>query len=228
MIILIIMDKNNIEEKLSELKKSKEILDNLVKRMWEADNQKLFWVDLFCLWIISRTNLLIAGFSDLLINKNFISSSSLIRLHLDSLLQLFWVWLVDKPHDFAKHKMDWGQTWHYKDKDWNKMKDWYLRKKFFESEDNKIFLGLKDIYSETSWFIHFSDKHILSQISLLKDWKFTMVLSDKMNHIPLNKENEAINAMLLITWWIIKYINSWIYTKENPHLCKKYKILWKK
>jgi len=30
------------------------------------------------------------------------------------------------------------------------MKDWYLRKKFFESEDNKIFLGLKDIYSETS------------------------------------------------------------------------------
>jgi len=36
------MDKNNIEEKLSELKKSKEILDNLVKRMWEADNQKLF------------------------------------------------------------------------------------------------------------------------------------------------------------------------------------------
>lgn len=210
-----------IHKKILALKESKVFLDEMAERMLKADDKKMFWVDLLCIWIISRTHLLIAWFCDLIKNKNFLSASSLIRLHLDSLLQLYWVWLVDKPHDFANHKMNWNKTDKYSDKEWKIMKDWYLREKFFNDENNKDFYRLIDVYSETSWFIHFSDKHIFSSITSMKKWKFEMVLSDKMEYIPLEKEYEAIECMILITWWIVKYIHSWIITKENPKLCKK-------
>lgn len=209
-----------IAQKISALKESKDILDKMTEKMWKADEKNIFWVDLLCTWIISRTNLLVKWFCDLLENKNFLSASSLIRLHLDSLLQIYWIWLVERPHDFAQYKIEWKQTSKYKDRDWKLMKDIYLREKFFSDINNKDFNRLEYVYSETSWFIHFNDKHIFSSLTSMKDWEFTMIISDKMEHIPLDQEYEAIECMILITWWILKYIHSWIITKENPHLCK--------
>lgn len=210
-----------INQKIYALKESKDFLNKMTERMWKADDKNIFWVDLLCIGIISRSHLLISGFCDLIKNKNFLSASSLIRLHLDSLLQIYWIWLVSDPHNFAQHKLEWKQTSKYKDRNWKLMKDWYLRENFFSDVNNKDFKRLVNVYSETSGFIHFSDKHIFSSMDSMKDWKFTMVLSDIMEHIPLEKEYEAIECMILITWWIVKYIHSWIITKENPELCKK-------
>lgn len=218
-----IINDEYIENRIKSLESSKDEFNELIKNMIEADDRNLFLTDMFCLGIINRSLLWVKGFTDLLKNKNFISSASLIRLHLDTLLQLYSVWLVAEPNNFVIKKMKWKQTNTMKDKKWNRLTDWYIKKEFFNDINNKDFLSLEKVYSETSWFIHFSDKHIFSPITSSEWWTFGMMLSDKMEHVPIDKECEAIEVMILITKWIMKYICWWIYTKEHPELTKGFK-----
>lgn len=67
--------------------------------------------------------LLISGFADLIEKKNFISAVSLIRLHFDSLLQFYAVFLVNKPHEYARKKLNGKHTRELKDRNNIKMTD---------------------------------------------------------------------------------------------------------
>ncbi len=96
------------------------------------------------------------------------------------------------------------------------MSDSYLMKTFLDDVNNSEFLELKDVYIETSWFVHFSNKHIFSSFNNIEWNNFEAKISDKMENIPLEKENEAIETMILITRWIFKYLIGWIHTKNNP------------
>jgi hypothetical protein len=168
----------------------------LSEDMLRADNKNLYPMDFFCLWIVHRSLFIISWFYDLIKNKNFICALSLIRLHLDSLLQLYWAYIVNNPHDFVNKIMIWKETREINDKDWNKMTDWYLRKVFFRDKNNNEFIWLEKVYEETSWFIHFSNKHIYSTLKSQKWNKFELLLSDEMD-APLNKNMK----LSIVCWW---------------------------
>jgi len=200
-----------IDEKLKFLKSSKDEFYSLAQKMLKADNGKLFLLDLYTIGIMNRSVLLIKGFSDLIENNNFLSAAPLIRLHLDSLLQFYAAFIVKDPHDFSQKKMSGKQSNNLKDSNGEKLTDGYLAGLL--SKENG-FEWVKNVYKETSKFIHFSDKHIFSSAQNKKNNKFSFVISDKLD-VPASAQNEAIDAMIEITQGLFKYIYGWIHTKQN-------------
>lgn len=211
-------EKELFEYNIEFLKTAKDQFFAIYKEMIWWDCKELYELDLLATGIINRSLLLISWFNNLIENKNFLWAVSLIRLHLDSLLQLYAVFIVSDPHWFCNKKIKWKHTKDLKDRKWQKMTDWYLLKTFLADQNNKEFINLKDVYSETSWFIHFSDKHIFTSFSSINWNNFWILLSDKMENIPYEKQNEAFEIMIKITQWIFKYLIGWSYTKNTTYL----------
>lgn len=182
----------------------------MIQSAWWA----IFWVDLLMLWVAKRSMLLISWFLMLMKNKNFLSAASLVRLHLDSLLQIYWAYMVDSPEEYAVHKIKWWETRDYQDKKWNKMTDAYIRKCFFADPNNSEFLPLENVYSETSWFVHFSDKHIYMLFSKREKRNFELSMWPTME-VNWEEETQIMLCMITITYGILEYTEWWIRRKNS-------------
>jgi hypothetical protein len=123
----------------------------------------LYAIDFYISGIISRSLSLIYGFETLILSRNFVAAAHLVRPHLDNFLRLNAVWLTKDPHDFAFKVWKGEQVGNLKDRDGNLMKDWYLKDKATEH-----YPWMKNVYDETSGFVHFSNKHIKNATSLVK------------------------------------------------------------
>lgn len=198
---------------IESLEEGKKLLLEEWMKMFKADEWRLFSLDFFVLGILKRSVLLISWFVTLIKAKNFLSAVSLIRLHLDSLLQLYWARVVKNPHEYSLHKIKWLETRDYKDKEWKKMTDSYLKNIFFSDKNNKEFYGILDVYSETSWFIHFSDKLIFMAMNNI-EWDFFQSSIWSEMDVWDDANEDAIRTMVIITWWLLKYVNSRVITKN--------------
>lgn len=178
--------------------------------MLRANHGNVFPLDLFMIGILKRTMFLNSGFDLLMSKRNFVSAASLIRLNLDSLLQLHASTLVSNADDFAMKKLAGKQTNNAKDRDGNKMNDGYLVRSLGNQEG---FRWIKSVYKETSRFVHFSEKHILISAKEGKDFTFSFEISDEME-IPQEREVEARKAMEQITRGIVLYTKSWTAQKN--------------
>jgi len=196
--------KNNKLQKdklLNLLESGDEEYNKIVLDMFEADEKNIYPLDLFLLGIVKRSMSLISGFLLLMKKDNYLSAAPLVRLHLDNLLQIYAIFIVKYPHTLATNIMRGKkQMKEYRDKDGKNMSDNYLANKFFSNKKNKEFISLKKVYSESSKFIHFSEKHIFSIISSIddKNGKFSFSISDELK-IPIEKELEIIECMTEIT-----------------------------
>jgi len=186
------MDKE-ILENLKFLNSSKNKYEELAIKMLKADNGKIYPLDLFFLGITKRSLSIISGFTILIEKNNFLSATPLIRLHMDNLLQIYAMFLVDKPHEIATNLMRGRKRMKdYKDRCRHNMTDSYLSRQFFSDYQNEDFLELVNVYKETSKFIHFSDKHILSIASSIKGDSFKFVISEDQSEIPKEKIIESV------------------------------------
>ena len=205
-----------IDNNIKHLRSSKEEFFWFYTEMSNGGNGIVFPLDLLATWIVHRSLLIISAFTDLIEKKNFISAASLVRLHLDTLLQFYAAFIVRDPHKYALDKIKWKHTNDLKDRNGKQMTDWYLVQRFLEDGNNKEFGSLRYVYKETSGFIHLSDKHIFSAQTKHEWNNISFCISDRMEHISLDKENEAILVMIEITKWIFKYLIWWIHSKNNP------------
>lgn len=211
--------KNNKLQKdklLNLLKSGDEEYNKIVLDMFEADEKNVFPLDLFLLGIVKRSLSLISGFLLLMKKSNYLSAAPLVRLHLDNLLQIYAMFIVKDPHVLAINIMRGKkQMKEYRDKDDKNMSDNYIANKFFSNKKNEEFIGLKEVYSESSKFIHFSEKHIFSIISSIdnKNGKFSFAISDEVK-VPVEKEIEIIKCMVEITRAQFKYLIGWVETKK--------------
>lgn len=184
--------------------------------MFQADKKNIYPLDLFLLGITKRSLSLISGFLSLMRKDNYLAAASLVRLHLDNLLQIYALFIVKNPHDISINIMRGKKRMRdYSDRDNRKMTDNYLAKKFFSDKNNEKFTGLKEVYGETSKFIHFSEKHIFSIVSSVskKKKEFSFVISDEVK-VPKEKKIEIIKCMEKITEGQFKYLIGWAETKK--------------
>jgi len=201
---------------LNLLESSNDEYNKTIIEMFEADKKNIYPLDLFLLGIAKRSLSLISGFLLLMKKGNYLSVAPLVRLHLDNLLQIYAMFIVKDPHVLAINIMRGKkQMKEYCDKNGRKMKDSYLAKQFFSNKKNKDFIGLENVYKESSKFIHFSEKHIFSIISSInnKNGEFSFVISDEIK-IPIEKEIEIIKCMVEITRAQFKYLIGWVETKK--------------
>lgn len=81
------------------------------------------------------------------------------------------------------------------------------------------------VYKQTSGYVHLSEKHIFNATRLSSDDKRTLELRIGCGDpfVPDNLYLEAIEAFKATTDLLFRYINGWIFTKDNPEVVKKHK-----
>jgi hypothetical protein len=206
------------EESLDFLNSSRGEYIRLAREMLESANKTMFMFDLIIIAALERSFYLNLGFSKLIREENYFAAAPLIRLNLDNVLHTYAMFIVVNPHELAMNLMRGKKRLKdYRDKEGNLMTDRYLVRKFFEDSMNSEFLGLKDVYGETSKYIHFSEKHIMSIIDHIDEKNKSVefkLFTEKFN-ISEKNEQEAIQAMIQITKAQLKYLIGWIVTKNN-------------
>jgi len=76
---------------------------------------------------------------------------------------------------------------------------------------------LREVYKNTSGFIHLSDKHIISTFQkVANDRSSTISIGPSSEHIPEGVYNEAIMSFMEATTAVCYWINSWTFTKNRP------------
>ncbi len=177
-------------------------------------SQGPYALDYYISGIVSRALSLIYGFETLIVSRNYVSAAHLVRPHLDNFLRLNAAWLSDKPHEFATKVWKGEQVGNLRDREGNLMKDWYLKKKASE-----LYPWMKNVYDETSGFVHFSNKHIYNATSLSEQAETLQTFLGKTDNNVLNKNKlEAIMCMTETCNALCSSIYGWITTKRLKNI----------
>jgi len=148
----------------------------------EAEHKKFLKASHYVYSLINRAISLNRGFLTLTQVDNYSTAVSLIRLQVDTCLRLYALSLSDNWEEFYNTIMDGKHIRNIKDRDGNKMTDNYLVTKY-----DKIVPGFKELYQNTSGFVHFSDSHIKmnSKITDLNEYYYNLNIivggTDKIN-----------------------------------------------
>jgi hypothetical protein len=94
-----------------------------------------------------------AAFRQMVLSRNSIVASSILRLQLDTVLRLYALFWVANPEDFASNKL--------KAADGSLMTDGYLKGRVAAKND-----WIPAVYGETSGYIHFSHRHIKAALHM--------------------------------------------------------------
>lgn len=201
--------------KINQLKTYRKQHFLLSSKVIKSDNGKIYTFDLFVLSALNRSISLLKGLINLIKSKNYICAMPLIRLQLDNGLRLFAGTLVKDPHEFAVKVMEGVYINKQKDSSNNLMRDYYLVNKI-----SGIYPWFKDLYSQTSGYIHFSDKHFWNAIKANKEsnWSLDLKVTDTDSFITKEDYSSAISDFCKSTKVVFDFTSIWIDCK------KKYRI----
>jgi hypothetical protein len=97
----------------------------------------------------------IDGFLAMVAGQNISCGEAIIRFQLDTAMTLFARTLMVDVFDFVSHLAEGKHRRHYKDRDGQLLTDSYLHQQLTKKHDETT-----NIYSRTSGFIHFSQRHM--------------------------------------------------------------------
>ena len=153
------MSQKNLENAILRLQETENKLLKIGMTMLSSDNGNLFPVDFVAVGAMKRTVSNTEGFITLIKAHNMTSARSLLRIQLDTFMRFSAIWLVDKPHDLANEIIAGKHIRNIKDKNGNKMTDYYLVENL-----TKEYPWVKDVYRNLSGYIHFSSTHLFNAI----------------------------------------------------------------
>lgn len=101
------------------------------------------------------------AFRQMVLAKNSLVASSILRLQLDTVLRLYALFWVAEPEDFAKKVFNGTAVDKLKAADGSLMKDAYLKERVAVKNE-----WIPAVYAETSGYIHFSHRHIKAALRM--------------------------------------------------------------
>lgn len=214
-----------ISDALNILESDAEKLINLCAEMANAHNGDMYPFDLLANGAANRSIALSAGFRIMIREKNLICAGAILRLQLDTSFRFFAGFLVNDPHQFAKDVLEGKQIRKMTDMDGNQLTDAYLVKRLSEE-----FSWVKPLYDYTCEYIHLSGTHISHAIDGTvqdsTDGSKTIVTKFGAvdRELPVETYLEAIMAFQQSSLVFVRYLNGWIFTKNNPELVARLKV----
>jgi hypothetical protein len=181
--------------------------------MLEADEGKIFGLDLLAQAAFKRSMSLCAGFSSLIRAKNYLCAATLVRLQLDTCLRFFAAFIVEHPHDFASSILEGTPVRKIKDRSGNHMTDRYLVDTLGKKYD-----WMPRVYEATSGFVHLSERHMFAVWQPGTDGKIGIVIGPTDDHFEDELWIELSEAFLACTDALFEYLKGWTFTKKNPEL----------
>lgn len=121
----------------------------------ETDKKLISKSSVFIFSAINRAIALNNGYIDLCKNENYITATNLLRLQADNCMRVYAISLVEDRAKFFEDVLAGKHIRNIKDAEGNKMTD-----EFLSSQLDKLFVGFKSLYRNTSGFIHFSNEHL--------------------------------------------------------------------
>jgi hypothetical protein len=185
---------------------------NLTVEIIKADAGKLFPGDLLVIAVADRSVALMEAYANLTRDGNHIAAVSLVRLHLDTLLRFYSVWIVEDPHKHATDILAGCRLDKLMDRDGAKLTDRHLLNTFSEAEQIN---WVKNVYTRCNGYVHLSSHHILAPFKLLpEDRQFEIAIgSTKLADPEVIKENTA--GMVAISREIARLLQGWLATKQR-------------
>ena len=204
----------NIISKLEILKKDDNEMLSLAKKAFWADNRAIYPFDLLINAAINRNLALSEGFTRLIEDKNMICAGALLRMNLDTALRVYAGFRVAYPHEFVISVMEGKQIRKMKDKSGKNMTDRHLL-----DELSQDFPWIESVYENTSDYVHLSKVHIFSTFdpnSDLETGKVGVKIGPRDVDLPDKVYLEAIDAFHESSRILAKYVDGWVFTKDNP------------
>lgn len=203
-----------IEEMISEIEKTRDKYLVVAEDIGKAYNYSILTSDFFIYGGIERAVDITDSFLLLLKQDHFQSAGALLRMHLDTLLRLYALTLVKSKQEFVLAVMEGKHINKLKDINGNNLTDKYLRESFFSAPENKPWIQLDKVYTETSGFIHFSDKHIYAPFKKAEGNKMILNLGAKLE-VPEESKKEILGAFLMISDAHLTYLYGWRDLKKS-------------
>ncbi|MDR2283807.1 MAG: hypothetical protein LBE37_11385 [Sphingobacterium sp.] len=207
---------STIKQSLTRLANFEHRIIQIAKAMISS-GAGMYPLDYLISGILNRSLSLLYGFHTLVESNNYLAAAHLIRPHLDNFLRLYASYLVDSPHEFGMEIWKGSAIHKLKDRHGQFMKDFYLKSKASEE-----YPWMKNVYEETSGFIHFSNKHISNATRLSDDKGSLNTFVGKTDYdVSDNSKLEGILCMIEITNCILLQVYGWIETKRIEKHLKK-------
>ena len=215
------MDKissENLAEALAKLQKTEDSVWEIAKEMFEADDGKMFPVDLLAIGAMKRTASNTEGFITLVNAKNMPAARSLLRVQLDTFIRFFSIWLVENPHDFAHDVIGGNHIRRIKDRNGKEMTDSYLVKQLTAD-----YPWLPIVYDKLCGYVHFSEQHLFNSVQSVNDEErtLTFAIGKEDNQYPEQSWVEAVDCFTNSVHILFYYLNSWVETKNGENTANK-------
>ena len=209
-----------VAEAIDVLESDAKKLFDLCVQMVHAHDGDVYPFDLFANGAANRSLALSSGFRTMIRDRNFICAGAIVRLQLDTAFRFYAGFLVNNPHQFATDVLAGKQIRNMKDVDGHRMTDWHLVDKL-----SAEFPWVKSLYDTTCEYIHLSGKHISHTVDV---WagpnnRFAFKIGEVDDDLPDSTYLNAIMAFQQSTLIFVRYLNGWIFTKNNPELIAKMK-----
>ncbi len=197
---------NNLDKSIEQLESiKKEILQVGMETMKVAQGQ-LLTSDFIVVGAIKRSQSVSSGIVMHIKEKNMTCARALLRLQLDTVLRFSALNIVDNIQDLAKHILSGENLTKFKCRDGNQLRDGYLVEKL-EPE----FPWIRDVYKNTSGYIHFSGSYIYDSVATMDEEtrEMTLLINDTDDRFPESSWVEIINCsihcILILKGMILAY-----------------------
>jgi hypothetical protein len=109
---------------------------------------------------------------------------------------------------------------HIKDSDGKQMRDAYLVEKLSQE-----YSWISDVYKNLSGYIHFSDSHLFGPVQRVdsETRSIEFAIQDEDTKYPEFSWLEVVDCMNESIDIFMKYLEGWIFTKDNPELVAQLK-----
>ena len=181
-----------IQNGLSMLERYERKLLDVCATMLKAGGSKGYSPDLYIVAVINRSVNLLKGIRSHVEDRNILCAAPLVRVHLDSIIRLYAMTLVDDKNDFLMRVIGGEHIRKIKDRDGNPMHDGYLVDKV--SSLDASLSALKVLYEKTSGFVHFRMFTCLlwgNQDQAMAAWNSQLEVKD----LSLNESTLRLSAL---------------------------------
>ena len=202
---------------LTQLEDNEKLILDQAHRMLEAYDRALYGFDLLAIAAARRSLALSVGFRTMVRDQNLICAGAILRLQLDTAIRIFAGFIVDDPHDFAIAVIEGKRINRIKDQNGHPMTDHHLVTEL--AREYPEYQWIDSTYKETSNYIHFSDTHFFSTLDRGNHEGqpgFRIAIGARDNDIPDDVYLNAVTTFHKSTEILVRLIEGWIYTKDNP------------
>ncbi len=201
-----------IFNQIEKLEKSFVTEAGIYLKIGSAEKQgALLSLDLFVSAIVNRSIALMRGFLLLAKNDNYLSAVPIIRMQLDNCLRFYASTLVGNLDEFFLKYLKGEHISNILDIKQKKMTDTYLSK-----ELDKIIPGVRELYQNSSAYIHLSNIHSFAHTEIVKDKERAIGFKiGYFDYYSIDKKVDFAFNMYKSSEILLHLVRSWTQEKGN-------------